>query len=107
MSSEDLYSRAESEDGTIFPDPSEDAIYLLTQRLDDDANTFFTVEPADTAEDWYVSVSKRSDGGFEVEFRDSSTREHEVTVMTEMGRIAKEVTLWIVGRPAVARRRAR
>jgi hypothetical protein len=106
VSSEDVYCRAESEDGTAFPDPSEDAIYLLAQRLDDGADTFFTVEPTDATEDWYVSISKLSEGGFEVEFRDAATREHTVTAMTEVGRIAREATLWIAGRPAVARRRA-
>lgn len=106
MDSEDFYFSAESENGRTIPDPSEDAIYMLLEGLDLSDNTFLTLEPTDASEGWYVSIAKQSEDEYEVEFRDALTREHEITVKGDKGRIAKEATLWVAGRPAVARRRA-
>ncbi|MEV4511781.1 hypothetical protein AB0K00_22760 [Dactylosporangium sp. NPDC049525] len=106
MSSDDFYFRAECENGRIVPDPSEDVIFILMENLNSSDNTFVILEPKDAEEGWYVSIARRPRGGFEVEFRDPVTREHEIEVMRDKSRSATKITLWVAGRPAVARRRA-
>lgn len=90
---------AETEAGERIREPSEDAIFETMAALDLTANTFITIEPSDESRGWYVSIAKREEGGYEVEYRDARTREHKITVRRDPGRIAPEVTIWISARP--------
>ena len=106
MGRENFHTRMESEAGKVIYDPSEDAIFIGLDELDGQDNMFVTIEPTDESENWYAVVSKHEQDGFEIELRDATTREHRVYTEAEKGKVALDVLLWMVGRPAVARRRA-
>ncbi|MFC5186036.1 hypothetical protein [Actinomadura harenae] len=97
------YYRAETEDGDVIGDPSEDAIYMLLQDLNGIDNTFVTIEPIKPEHGWYVSIARLSPKEYEVEFRDPETREHELTVQTDTSRIARDATIWMAQRPSLPR----
>lgn len=105
-SSEELYSRAESEGGQVIDDPSEDAIYIMMGELDLAENTFVTIEPLDENLGWYVSIARRSEGGYEIEVRDPLDREHDISVEFDPSRAAKRVTQWMAQRPRSRRNAA-
>ena|SRR5215204_2391784 len=89
---------ADTENGEHVEDPSEDALFELIDELALPANTFVTITPADDDPSWYASVSLLEDGTYEVEHRDASRREHELTIETDLGHIAKELTIWLAAR---------
>jgi hypothetical protein len=90
---------AETEGGERIEEPSEDAIFEMMGSLDLSANTFITIESSDESRGWYVSIAKREEGGYEVEYRDARTHEHKLAVQESAGRIAREATIWISARP--------
>jgi hypothetical protein len=96
----------ELESGVVVEEPSEDAIFEAMGGLGSRDNTFLTTEPNGSGQEWYVVVSVVDAGGFEVEVRDVQTREHELYVSDDPSRIAMDVTIWVAGRPALARQRA-
>ncbi|WP_225993610.1 hypothetical protein [Actinomadura rudentiformis] len=67
------YYIANTENGDHIDDPSEDALFMLLQDLDDTDNTFITIGPADPNATWYASVALLEDGGYETEYRDPAT----------------------------------
>jgi hypothetical protein len=85
----------ECEDGTRREDPSEDVLFMLIEELDHADNTHLVIEPVDETTDWYASVGLLEDGSYEVECRDPRYREHELTVETEIGPIARQLTIWL------------
>ncbi|MEU4570488.1 hypothetical protein [Micromonospora sp. NPDC023956] len=91
------YYDADTENGDHIADPSEDALYMLLQDLDQPDNTFVTINPADDS-DWYASVSLLADGSYEVERRDPSHHQHEHTTETDISAIAQDLTIWLAGR---------
>ncbi len=92
------YYHADTEDGRHWDDPSEDLLFMLVEELDHAANTFVVIEPDDESMDWFASVSLLEDGTYEVEWRDMSRRDHELTIETNRGHIAKELTRWLAAR---------
>jgi hypothetical protein len=44
------------------------------------------------------------EGGYEVEWRDMRRHDHELTVHQDIGRIAKDLTIWMAGRNRRSRR---
>jgi hypothetical protein len=92
------YYIADTENGDHIDDPSEDALFMLLEELDDTDNTFITINPADPDAAWYASVSLLQDGGYEVEYRDPRYHEHELTTATDRSKIAKDLTLWLARR---------
>lgn len=92
------YYHADTEDGEHWDDPSEDLLFMLIEGLDHTANTFVVIEPDDESMDWFASVSLLEDGTYEMEWRDMSRRDHELTVETDRGHIAKELTRWMAAR---------
>ncbi|MEV5574448.1 hypothetical protein AB0L06_30810 [Spirillospora sp. NPDC052269] len=104
MSPADPYtSRAEAENCDVIGDPSEDAIFMLLEDLNSTDNTFVIIEPIKPELGWYVSIALLASGEYEVELRDPDTREHELTVQTDVGCVAKEVTVWMALRPSSPR----
>lgn len=93
-----MYFRAEAENGDGADDPSEDLLFMMIGRLNHTDNTFLVVEPGRDGPTWFASVGVLDEGGFEVELRDIRRREHELTAETDIGRIAREVTMWLAAR---------
>jgi hypothetical protein len=92
------YYHADTEGGEYWDDPSEDLLFMLIGELRYPANTFVIIEPDDASMDWFASVALTDGGAFEVEWRDMSRHDHELTVQTNIGRIAKELTIWLAER---------
>lgn len=92
------YYAADTENGDHMDDPSEDGLYMLIEDLNDADNTFLTINPADTNLPWWATVAREEESGFEIVRRDPSRNEHEVTLDTDIGRIAADLTIWLTGR---------
>lgn len=92
------YYHADTEDGGHWDDPSEDLLFMLITELRHSDNTFVVIEPYDESADWFASVSLLEDGTYEMEWKDMSRRDHELTVETDRGRMAKELAIWLARR---------
>ncbi|WP_084729236.1 hypothetical protein [Streptacidiphilus neutrinimicus] len=92
------YYCADSENGDHIDDPSEDALFMLIDDLNDSDNTFVVVQPDDDDPSWFASVAVLDEGGYEVVRRDPTRAEHEVTTDTNIGQIARDLTIWMAGR---------
>ncbi|MFD4238826.1 hypothetical protein, partial [Streptomyces sp. NPDC058542] len=83
------YYRAESESGDHIDDPSEDALFMLIDDLNDSDNTFVVIQPDQDDPVWFTSVAVLEEGGYEVVRRDNTRREHHVVSETSIDRIAR------------------
>lgn len=92
------YYCADSENGDHIGDPSEDALFMLIDDLNDTDNTFVVVQPDQDDPVWFASVAVLDEGGYEIVRRDTSRREHEVTTETSINQIAHDLILWIATR---------
>ncbi|MET9603410.1 hypothetical protein [Streptomyces sp. NPDC006459] len=92
------YYRAESESGDHIDDPSEDALFMLIDNLNDSGNTFVVVQPDEDDPVWFTSVAVLDEGGYEVVRRDNTRREHDVVSETSIDRIARDLTIWMAAR---------
>ena len=92
------YFRADAENGDGIGDPSQDALFMMFEELNHTDNTFVVIQPDADDPAWFASVSLLDEGGYEVELRDLRYREHELTVQHDIGRIAKDVTIWLASR---------
>jgi hypothetical protein len=86
---------ADTEDGTHEDDPSEDTLFSLIDDLYHPTNTFVIIEPEDEASDWFASVTLQDDGTYEMEWRDLSRGDHELTVETSRSHMARELIVWL------------
>ncbi|MFF1260978.1 hypothetical protein ACFVZT_29650 [Streptomyces sp. NPDC058321] len=93
-----VYYWASSENGDRIDDPSEDALFMLIDDLDDADNTFVVIQPDQDDPAWFASVAVLDDGGYEVVRRDTTRREHDVDTATDIGRIARDLTTWMAAR---------
>ncbi|MFD9904076.1 hypothetical protein [Streptomyces sp. NPDC059063] len=93
-----VYYRADSENGDHIDDPSEDALFMLIDGLNDSANTFVVIQPDEDAPAWFASVAVLDEGGYEVVRRDTTRREHDVATETSIDRIARDLTTWLAAR---------
>ncbi|GAA1542489.1 hypothetical protein GCM10009730_59400 [Streptomyces albidochromogenes] len=87
------YYRAESESGDHVDDPSEDALFVLIDELNDSDNTFVVIQPDEDDPAWFTSVAVLNEGGYEV-----VRREHDVVTETSIDRIARDLTIWMAAR---------
>jgi hypothetical protein len=71
---------------------------MLIEELNHTDNTFVTIESDDKSMTWFASVSLLEDGSYEMEWRGMSRDDHELTIETDRGRIAREITLWLAAR---------
>ncbi|UUU37702.1 hypothetical protein [Streptomyces sp. NBC_00162] len=92
------YYRAESESGDHIEDPSEDALFMLIDDLNDSDNTFVVIQPDEDDPLWFTSVTVLDGGGYEVVRRDTTRREHDVVTETSIDRIARDLTIWMAAR---------
>ncbi|MER8098419.1 hypothetical protein [Streptomyces goshikiensis] len=92
------YYRAESENGDHIEDPSEDALFMLIDDLNDSDNTFVVIQPDEDDPAWFTSVAVLDEGGYEVVRRDTTRSEHEVAIETSIDQIARGLTLWMAAR---------
>lgn len=90
--------RADSENGDHIDDPSEDALFMLIDDLNDSDNTFVVIQPDEDDPAWCTSVAVQDEGGYEVVRRDTTRREHKVTAETSIDRIARDLTIWMAAR---------
>ena len=91
------YYCGDSENGDHFDDPSEDALFMLIDDLNDSDNTFVVIQPDEDDPAWFTSVAVL-DGGYEVIRRDTTRREHDVITETSIDRIARDLTIWMAAR---------
>ena len=91
------YYDADTENGDHIDDPSEDALFMLLEDLDQAGNTFVTVNPADGS-GWYASVTLLGEGSYEVVRHDADRDQHELDTATDISAIAKELTIWLADR---------
>lgn len=89
--------RAESESGDHVEAPSEDALFMLIDDLNDSDNTFVVIQP-DEDPAWFTSVAVLDEGGYEVVRRDSIRGDHEVGTEADIDRIARDLTIWMAAR---------
>ncbi|MFJ9523785.1 hypothetical protein ACIRPK_36920 [Kitasatospora sp. NPDC101801] len=92
------YYCADSENGNHVDDPSEDALFMLIGDLNDSDNTFVVIQPDQDDPPWFASVAVLDEGGYEVVRRDTTRREHDVTVETSTDRITGDLTKWMAAR---------
>ncbi|MEV8403846.1 hypothetical protein [Streptomyces niveus] len=92
------YYRADSESGDHIEDPSEDALFMLINDLNDTDNTFVVVQPDEDDPAWFTSVAVLDEGGYEVVRRDTTRREHDVATETGIDQIARDLTIWMAAR---------
>ncbi|MEU9530427.1 hypothetical protein AB0D58_34335 [Streptomyces sp. NPDC048210] len=92
------YYRAESENGDHIDDPSEDALFMLIDDLNDSDNTFVVIQPDEDDPAWFTSVAVLDEGGYEAVRRDTTRREHDVVTETSIDRIARNLTIWMAAR---------
>ncbi|WP_424533504.1 hypothetical protein ACOZ38_24475 [Sphaerisporangium viridialbum] len=93
------YHRADSENGDHIDDPSEDAIYMLINDLNDSDNKLVVIQPDEDDPAWYVSGVVLDTGeGYEVVRRETRSREHDVTMDDDISEIAHEIVSWLKGR---------
>ncbi|MFF1343423.1 hypothetical protein ACFVYT_37270 [Streptomyces sp. NPDC058290] len=92
------YYCADSENGDHIDDPSEDALFMLISDLNGTDNTFVVIQPDEDDPAWFASVATLDKGGYEVVRRDTTRREHDVTVETNGDRIAGDLTKWLAAR---------
>ncbi|MFD7625906.1 hypothetical protein ACFV7Q_07645 [Streptomyces sp. NPDC059851] len=81
------YYCADSENGDHVDDPSGDALSMLISDLNDSDNTFVV-----------ISVAVLDEGGYEIVRRDTTRREHDVTVENSTDRIAGDLTKRLAAR---------
>ncbi|TCR26322.1 hypothetical protein [Streptomyces sp. BK205] len=89
---------ADNENGDRIDDPSEDALFMMIDDLNESDNTFVVVQPDEDDLVWLASVAVLDEGGYEIVRRDSSRNEHEVTWATSINDIAHDLTLWLAAR---------
>jgi hypothetical protein len=92
------YYRAESEGGDHIEDPSEDALFMLIDDLNDSDNTFVVIQPDEDDPAWFTSVAVLDEGRYEVVRRDTIRREHDVATETSIDQIAHDLTVWMAAR---------
>ena len=92
------YYGADSENGDRIDDPSEDALFMMIDDLNDSDNTFVVVQPDEDDPVRFASVAVLDEGGYEIVRRDASRKEHEVTKATSINDIAHDLTIWLTGR---------
>ncbi|MFF0429093.1 hypothetical protein ACFYUJ_32490 [Streptomyces sp. NPDC004520] len=92
------YYRADSENGDHVDDPSEDVLFMLIRDLNDTDDTFVVVQPDDDDPLWFASVAVLDEGGYEIARRDSTRREHDITIESSINRIAGDLTTWLAAR---------
>jgi hypothetical protein len=92
------YYRADSESGDHIEDPSEDALFMLIDDLNDSDNTFVVIQPDEDDPAWFASVAVLDEGGYEVVRRDTARREHDVATATSIDQIARDLTIWMAAR---------
>jgi len=99
------YYTADTENGDHIDDPSEDALFILLEDLDQAGNTFITITPADDDPAWYASITLLTAGTYEVERADPDRGEQHRDTATDPSNIARDLTIWLAarhypGRPA-------
>lgn len=92
------YYCADSENGDHVDDPSEDALFMLIDDLNDTDNTFVVIKPAQDDPAWFASVAVLENGGYEIVRRDTRRHEHDVVVETSTDHIAGDLTTWLAAR---------
>jgi hypothetical protein len=92
------YYGADSENGDRIDDPSEDALFMLINDLNDSDNTFLVVQPDEDDPVWFASVALLDEGGYEIVRSDNTRNEHEVTTSTSINGIAHDLTIWMAAR---------
>ena len=93
----DYYS-ADTENGDHVDDPSEDSLFMLIEDLDQAGNTFLTITPADDDPAWYASVTLLPGGTYEIERTDPGRGEHHRDTLTSVGKIARNLIIWLAAR---------
>lgn len=91
---------AESENGDHIEHPSEDALFMLIDDLNDSDNTFVVIQPDEDDPAWFTSVAVL-DGGYEVDRRETTRREHDVITQTSIDR-GLPATSRLDGRPRLS-----
>ncbi|WP_405021497.1 hypothetical protein OHV05_34350 [Kitasatospora sp. NBC_00070] len=89
---------ADSENGDHIDDPSEDAIFMLLDDLNDTDNTFVVIQPDEDDPAWYVSVAVLDKGEYEIVRRDASRHEHHIVTETSIHTTARDLILWLATR---------
>ncbi|MCI0384153.1 hypothetical protein [Streptomyces sp. CNQ085] len=89
---------ADSENGDHIDGPSEDALFMLIDDLNDTDNTFVVIQPDQDDPAWFASVAVLDDGGYEIVRHDSRHREHDVSVETGIDRITGDLIRWLATR---------
>ncbi|MFC8825153.1 hypothetical protein ACFT9I_07315 [Streptomyces sp. NPDC057137] len=85
----------ETESGESYEGFSEDLLFELIEELNYPNNSFLSIEPQGSGNQWYVVVTLDSDRRLEVEYRNPDRREHRVVTGGDASGIASDVTIWV------------
>ncbi|MBR7828236.1 hypothetical protein KDK95_18120 [Actinospica sp. MGRD01-02] len=89
------YYWADSENGDGIDDSFEEALFMLIEDLDHADNTFVVVQPDSDDPAWFASIATLDEGGCEVVLCDTRRHVHDLTVEQNIGRIVKDLTIWM------------
>ncbi|MEU6896053.1 hypothetical protein ABZ934_30745 [Streptomyces sp. NPDC046557] len=92
------YYCADSENGDHVDNPSQEALFMLINDLNDTDNTFVVIQPDQDEPVWFASVAVLDNGGYEIVRRDTTRHEHDVVVETSTDHIAGDLTKWLAAR---------
>ncbi|MFE0373348.1 hypothetical protein [Streptomyces tendae] len=85
----------ETESGESYGGISEDLLFELIGELSYPDNSFLSIEPQGSGNEWYVVVTLDSDNRLEVEYRNPERREHRIVDGGDASGIARDVTIWV------------
>jgi|GEM_PF-3798281 len=91
--------KATNESVQTWEDPSEDALDMFLQDIEQGDEAFLIVERfSDASSQTYVQSARNDDGTYVVEFRDGSPDQHFGTVVADTRAAHDLVTSWSFGR---------
>lgn len=85
--------RVETSQGEHYDEPSEDALFMFLEDLQQEQDYFIVEDARDTTGQTYAQVMRVS-GGFLVERRTGSEETHEHASSTDLRQVHQDLTTW-------------
>ncbi|MBB2922306.1 hypothetical protein [Cellulomonas cellasea] len=100
MTEREVTERATVESGDVYDDPSEDALLLLLEDIEDGREAFVIVERlADASGQTYAQSTRADDGRYVVEHRAGAPRRHFHVVVDDVRAAHALLTAWTFDLP--------
>ncbi|MGO4249461.1 hypothetical protein AB4Y87_19785 [Paenarthrobacter sp. RAF54_2] len=90
--------KSTNESGQTWEDPSEDALFMFMEDIEQGEEAFLIVELlADPSGQTFIQSTRNDDGTYVVEFREGSPSQHFGTVVDDMGAAHALIASWSFG----------